>query len=226
MYDGIFLDIDDTVFDYEKCSRNALKQACDQCGVSYSEDVVLLFRNIDNALWKKQKQGLLSIEEVVRMRAELLLDKLGKLEISRKFKNCFQQGLAEEIILIPGVNETLRHLSKRVPLYAASNGMKEMQLNRLNKANLLKYFTDVYVSDDIGAEKPELLFFQECMKRSKLNNLQILMIGDSLEADMAGADNAGIDTCWYNPSQKENSIDVKLNYEITDLRELKTKVFF
>lgn len=226
MYSGIFLDIDDTIFDYNKCSRNALKQTCYQCDISYSEDIVSLFRSIDDTLWKKQKQGLLSIEEVLRMRAEILLDKLGKVEKSKQFETCFQEELSTETVLVPKADEILIYLSEKVSIYAASNGMKATQLNRLNKANLLQYFTDIYVSDDIGFEKPSIVFFNECMKRSGLTNSKILMIGDSLEADMIGAEKAGIDTCWYNPTQKKNSAKIRLKYEITDLLELKNIILF
>lgn len=221
MYNGIFLDIDDTIFDYDKCSRNALKQTCSQCNIPYSENIVFLFRSIDDALWKKQKQGLLSIEEVLRMRAEMLTDKLGKVEQSKKFEKCFQEELSTEIILVAKADEILMYLSEKVPIYAASNGIKATQLNRLNKANLLQYFTDIYISDDIGFEKPDIFFFNECMKRSNLTHSQILMVGDSLEADMVGADKADIDTCWYNPTKKENDTKIRLKYEITELLELK-----
>ena len=95
-----------------------------------------------------------------------------------------------------------------------------MQRSRLEIAGLANYFTDLFVSDDIGAEKPSERFFHEAMRRSKTEPRELLFVGDSIEADMIGAARSGIDRCWYNPQQLTAPARPKLNYTITALSEL------
>lgn len=70
MYKAIFLDIDDTVFNFEKCSRFALKSSCEICHIPYQEKEFAIFQAIDNNLWSLQKKGELSVADVLRIRAE------------------------------------------------------------------------------------------------------------------------------------------------------------
>ena len=120
----------------------------------------------------------------------------------------------------PGAVETIAKLSERYLLYVASNGVLEMQRSRLEIAGLANYFTDLFVSDDIGAEKPSERFFHEAMRRSKTEPGELLFVGDSIEADMIGAARSGIDRCWYNPQHLTAPARPKLNYTITALSEL------
>ena len=100
--------------------------------------------------------------------------------------------------------EVLKEISTDYKIYAASNGVLTMQENRLQLSELKKYFTDLYVSDDIGYAKPNINFFTESMDRAKLRPSEILMVGDSLVSDIAGAREADIDSVWYNPYGLEN----------------------
>ena len=105
----------------------------------------------------------------------------------------------------------VQSLSKNYKIYAASNSQKSMQENRLKLAGLFEHFTDFFISDDIGYEKPNVKFFEESLRRAELSSDQVLMVGDSLISDMYGAYNAGLDRCWYNPYKlDQNIITVKL----------------
>ena len=102
----------------------------------------------------------------------------------------------------------------------ASNSILAMQTSRLRLAKLLPYFQDLFVSNDIGYEKPDLRFFETCLHRSQLQPEDIVFVGDSLEADMAGASGSGMAACWYNPQQKDAPQNIAIQHSITHLSQL------
>lgn len=220
MYKAIFLDIDDTVFNFKKCSESALKETFSTLNLKYNKLVFDSFSAIDERLWKEQKAELLSVADVLNIRFKELSETLGMDYDSNLAKEHFGNLLGEQFIMEPGIEEVLEKISVDYKIYAASNGVLTMQENRLDLSGLKRYFTDLYVSDDIGSAKPNIGFFTKSMKRAGLEPSDILMIGDSLVSDIAGARNAGIDSVWYNPYGLENETDIEADYEIKELHEL------
>ena len=220
MYKAIFLDIDDTVFNFKKCSESALKETFSTLNLEYNKNVFESFSAIDERLWKQQKEELLTVAEVLDIRFAELSETLGLNYDSNLAKEHFGKLLGEQYIMEPGIEEVLKELSADYKIYAASNGVLTMQENRLELSGLNKYFTDLYVSDDLGYAKPNINFFTESMNRAKLQPSEILMIGDSLVSDITGARAAGIDSVWYNPYGLENLSKISADYEIKDLHEL------
>ena len=152
MYRAVFFDLDDTIFDFGQCSRQAFFQACRCCHWSSSEEAFTEFQRLDQMLWSQQKAGHLTVEQVIHRRAESMARWFGHPEQSLAFQQRFSQCLAEEAALEPHARETLSLLHKKVPLYGASNGILAIQQARLEKANLTTYFSGLFVSDKIGAE--------------------------------------------------------------------------
>ena len=220
MYKAIFFDLDDTIFSYDRCGQNALKGTLQVCGVPYSDQAYAFFRQVDETLWSQQKAGMLSIEQVISARAEEMARWFQRPEKRGLFQTTFPLRLAEEVEMEPFAREVLSALSKHVKLYAASNGLQEVQRLRLEKAGLLSCFTGLFVSDAMGAEKPDPRFFFACLKHCHLPAREVLMVGDSLQADMAGSHAAGLDCCWYNPKGLPRSSDCPITYEISDLRQV------
>ena len=221
MYKALFFDVDDTLLNFKLCSRAALSNSFESLNIQYDHSFFDLFYKIDHELWSRQKQGLLSVQDVINSRFKEMFSLLKISVDSNKFKNVFHEKLSAEFILESDALEIIRYFSSKYKLYVASNGFLAMQQSRLRSAGLLSYFTELFVSDDIGYEKPDSRFFDECLNRSKLKNNDILFIGDSLDADMLGAYNSSIDTCWYNPGNKINDRDFKIDYIINDLLQLK-----
>ncbi|MDO5360167.1 MAG: YjjG family noncanonical pyrimidine nucleotidase [Jeotgalicoccus sp.] len=220
MYKAIFLDIDDTVFNFKKCSESALKETFSTLNLEYNKNVFESFSAIDERLWKQQKEELLTVAEVLDIRFAELSETLGLNYDSNLAKEHFGKLLGEQYIMEPGIEEVLKELSADYKIYAASNGVLTMQENRLQLSELKKHFTDLYVSDDIGYAKPNINFFIESMDRAKLKASEILMVGDSLVSDIAGARAADIDSVWYNPYSLENLSEINADYEIKELHEL------
>lgn len=220
MYKAVFLDIDDTVFNFKKCSERALEKTFSAMELNYDESIFDAFTEIDEILWTKQKRNELSVDEVLDVRFVQLKEKLGIDYDGDRLRTHFVHSLGEQYIMEPGIENTLERLSGSYRIYAASNGVLTMQENRLQLSGLRKYFTDLFVSDDIGYQKPDTNYFKECLNRAGLEPFEILMVGDSLIADIAGANAAGIESCWYNPYGLENNSEVEADMEINHLNGL------
>lgn len=218
MYTAVFFDIDDTLLDFNLCSRQALKQAFKRFSLDFNNEIYCCFQNIDSKLWAQQKLGILSVSDVLRLRFIQFTQEQNLNGLEMELKSAFEEELSDTDILFPNAKSTLEILSKRYRLFTASNGLLQMQQKRLSKADILGNFEDLYVSDEIGFEKPDINFFKKCLERCRIDPRKILFVGDSIESDINGARNAGIDTCWYNP--KKLPCTEKCTHMIADLSEL------
>lgn len=115
----------------------------------------------------------------------------------------------------------LERLKGSVKQYAVTNGTYVAQKRKLEKSGLDVIFDDVFISDQIGFEKPDIRFFDHVWKQiGPHEKKDVLIVGDSLTSDMQGGNNAQIRCCWYNPKDKENNTNVKIDYLIHDLNEI------
>jgi len=206
MLKAIFFDIDDTILDYDKCAVITLRNACETLGVPYSEEVQTEYRRVDDELWAQQKLGILTIPEVLEQRNKHMMDYFGLLD-GMSFQEAFIEAFANSDALTDGVEAVLQHLKDRgIPLYCASNGFYNVQVNRMTKAGVLHYFTALFVSDAVGYEKPNPKFFAHCLSKTGFAPDEVLMIGDSITADIKGALSAGWNVCYFNKNGKDSGL--------------------
>lgn len=223
-YKAVFIDIDDTLLDFKKCSQKALEESCKSIGIKYSSELYEYFHKVDKALWDRQKLGEIKVEQVLQMRFETLCNSLVEKVDPSLFNKKFQESLAKTAVLIDGAEEILHYLSLKYKLFAASNGILDMQTSRLKLSGLYGYFNKLFVSDVIGFEKPDRRFFIHCLKKSNYKSREVLFIGDSWEADVEGAMQVGIDSCWFSKVQKDSKEINKPLYQIEELIELQELV--
>lgn len=122
--------------------------------------------------------------------------------------------------MVDGIEDLLLYLSDKYKIFTASNGVYDMQVNRIKKSNLSKYFTDIFVSDKIGYEKPDKKFFQKIMDLTNFSNDDLIMIGDSIKSDIIGAKNSKIKSIYFNKEDKKIS-DENFTYQVKNLSEIK-----
>lgn len=220
MIKAVLIDIDDTIFDFEKCSKNAFKKTLKKLDLSYKEKDFLYFNEVNDILWNKQKLGKININEVFVKRS-IMMSKYFELDIEKEiFNDLFVEFLYDEIEMVDEIEDLLSYLSNKYQIYAASNGIYDMQINRLKKSNLDKYFKDIFVSDKMGYEKPDKRFFEKIMNITKYSNKNLIMIGDSIKSDIIGAKNSGIKSIYFNKGNKKIS-DKDFTYQVKKLSEIK-----
>ena len=211
-YKALFIDIDNTL----------LRKTFEAMGITYEPSYYEVYYWIGDVLWTQQQRQLITVQEIHDTIFHRLLAALAIDADADAFGKFFYQQLHEEAVLEPEVLDTLTYLHQHYKLYVASNGILEMQHARLQVAGIRHFFSDLFVSDDIGAEKPAEAFFEEALHRSNLTPHEVLFIGDSLQADMVGALRSDIDRCWYNSHSSPIPESIPLTHVIQRLSELKS----
>lgn len=220
MIKAVLIDIDDTIFDFEKCSKNSFLKTLEKFNLKFKEEDFSYFNKVNDILWTKQKLGEINIKEVF-IKRDYLMVKYFNLDIEKGlFNDLFVKFLYDEIEIVDGIEDLLLYLSDKYKIFTASNGIYEMQENRLKKSNLDKYFDKIFVSDEIGYEKPDKKFFQKIMDLTKFSNDDLIMIGDSIKSDIIGAKNSKIKSIYFNKEDKKIS-DKNFTYQVKNLSEIK-----
>ena len=216
-YKAIFIDIDDTLLDYVPCCREAFEAAMPEHPEYFD-----LFFNIAGRLFSEAKHGLHTIAEVMDLYPQEFITTIGyPQETVEPFKQAFRAAWGDTHILVSEAMETLETLkNKGYRLFAASNSFGNLQRRRMEKAGILHYFEDSFISMDIGYDKPDIRFFNYALKAVKLNGSDVLMVGDSMTTDILGAKAAGWDTCFFNRRPDEQQLQKNADYEIRTLGEL------
>ncbi|EEU12630.1 YjjG family noncanonical pyrimidine nucleotidase [Anaerococcus vaginalis] len=220
MIKAVLIDIDDTIFDFEKCSKNSFLKTLEKFNIKFKEEDFSYFNRVNDILWTKQKLGEINIKEVF-IKRDYLMGKYFNIDIEKGlFNDLFVKFLYDEIEMVDGIEDLLLYLSDKYKIFTASNGIFKMQENRLKKSNLDKYFDKIFVSDKIGYEKPDKKFFQKIMDLTKFSNDDLIMIGDSIKSDIIGAKNSKIKSIYFNKENKKIS-DKNFTYQVKNLSEIK-----
>lgn len=205
-YKVLFLDIDDTLLDFEANARLSMKNAFEAFGLPFSEASFRLFEVRNLALWKRLERGEITKPELFHLRWRIIFSELGLSADPDAFETCFLQGLKNAVVPIPGAVELVASLSGKYRLCAASNGMLQQQVERLKKAGMYDAMEHIFVSESICFEKPSAPFFDHCFRILKdVRPDEALMIGDSVTADIEGALAYGIPCIWFDRYRTGNN---------------------
>ena len=221
MIEFLFLDLDDTILDFHKAERIALSKTIRQFGVEPTEKVLGRYHVINKWHWEQLEQGKLTREEVLQNRFGVLFEELGVAADKEACARAYEKNLSIGHFFLPGAEEAVDRLSKKYRLFLASNGTASVQKGRMTSANLYRFFEEVFVSQEIGHNKPSLEYFEAAFSRIPgFDKSRCLMVGDSLTSDIRGGANAGIKTCWVNPEGLPGREDIRPDYEIQYLHQL------
>ena len=221
MIEFLFLDLDDTILDFKKAEYIAIGKTIADFGVEPTEEVRHRYHLINKWHWEQLELGKLTRAEVLENRFKVLFSELGMDVDAEKVARAYEQNLGTGHWFLPGAEEAVDTLSKKYRLFLASNGTASVQKGRMTSANLYRFFEKVFVSQEIGYNKPAKAYFDGCFARIPgFDPDRCLMVGDSLTSDILGGINAGIKTVWVNPGHVPGREDIVPDYEIEGLRDL------
>ena len=221
MYEFLFLDLDDTILDFQKAEHIALSKTLKGFGLAPTPDVLKRYNQINKAHWEALERKEMTRDEVLLGRFQMLFAEF-QLDVDpEKVARTYEHNLGIGHYFLPGAEEAVERLSKKYKLYLASNGTASVQKGRMTSANLYRFFEKVFVSQEIGANKPSLEYFERCFAQiPDFDKSRAIIVGDSLTSDILGGQNAGIATCWVNPHHKQGRVDIRVDYEIEALSQL------
>lgn len=221
MIKNILLDLDNTILDFTRAERVAASNALASMGIQPTDELLKRYHEINEDQWRLLELGKLGREQVKVRRYELLFDEMG-IEVSpRETAKVYEGLLGIGHYFMDGAVELLETLSCEYRLYLATNGTSNVQKSRISSADISKYFQGIYISEEVGYNKPDARYFGACFKDiPDFQPAETVVIGDSLTSDIKGGINAGIRTVWFNHERKSRDDSIVPDYEIHSLDEI------
>ena len=220
-YEFLLLDADETLFDFTLCERDALCDALREAGIEPTEEMIATYSRINDGYWKMLERGEIEKSALRVARFESFCAHYGFVVDVPRLALGYTNALSTKGFLISGAVEVCRKLAAHCKLYIVTNGIATVQRGRFEPSPLREFMQDIFISEEIGAEKPHAAYFDAvCARIPDFDRKKALIVGDSLTSDMRGGIQAGIDTCWFNPKEKPTPADMPITYEIRTLEEL------
>lgn len=223
MFKVILWDVDGTLLNFDKAEKYALRQCFAKFNLKECTDAMISrYVEINKRYWKRLEAGEITKEQVLLERfSEFFQKEHIRCDKIKEFNDEYQVRLGDKIFFNDDSKSLLERLKGKAKQYAVTNGTYVAQKRKLENSGLDVLFDGIFISDQIGYEKPDIRFFDHIWKQTGVYEKDdVLIVGDSLTSDMQGGNNAGIRCCWYNPEDKENNTNVKIDYLIHDLNEV------
>ena len=222
MIKAVLIDIDNTLLDFHKCSKESMCLAAEEFGIDFPENYFQIFTEINNGLWEKIEKGELTRQGLFKVRWNLIFEAMGIKADGPAFDELFREYIKKSAIPVEGAKEILEYLSEKYYVCVASNFSYEQQKARLSKAGMLPYIKEIFTSEEIGFAKPSTEFFESCVNGlSSFGKDEIMLIGDSITADIKGGKNFGLKTCWFNFEKKSDAVCDSADFIVDDLLQIK-----
>ena len=221
MFEILFVDLDDTILDFKKAEKVALEKTLRGFGLEPTAAVCQRYHEINKAYWEALERKEVTREQVLVGRFETLFGEMQIAVDPVSVAEGYKSNLGIGHYFLPGAEDAVKSLSKKYRLFLASNGTTTVQQGRIASADIAGYFENIFISQEIGINKPDKGYFDRCF--SEIPNFDLaktIIVGDSLTSDMLGGQNAGIATCWVNPNRKQRREDIRVDYEIESLSQL------
>ena len=223
MIKAILWDIDNTLLSFRDSESAAIKRCFEIFSLGEcTDEMVREYHDINNRYWNLLEAGEMTKSEILVGRFREFFSNHG-LDISaaEAFNDEYQFRLSDEIVFCDGAPDVLLQLRGRYIQCAASNGTKVSQTLKLKKSGLDLIMDRIFISEDVGFEKPRREYFDAVLAElSPIEPREIMMVGDSLTSDMRGSFDYGLVTCWYNPGGTVNDSGMVFDHEIRHLSQV------
>ena len=221
MLKNVLINLDDTILDFKKSERVALTDTLTQLGLIPTDEILSRYHVINREQWELLERGEITREEVLIRRFSLLFEEYHLPVQAETVKAIYEQLLGNGHFFIDGAVEMLQELAASYNLYLVTNGTAYIQHRRLESAGILPYFTDIFISHEIGFNKPDKRYFEHCFVHiPDFKKETAVIIGDSLSSDIRGGNTVGVRTCWFNPTHSNTNGVAKPDYEFDSLQAL------
>ena len=223
MIQVVLWDVDGTLLDFHSAEAAAIRALFQKFGLGTCTDTMLAdYSAINAGFWRKLETGELTKPQVLTGRFEVFFQKYAlDTGCVEAFNAAYQLALGDTICFCPNALETLCALKGQVLQCAVTNGTAIAQKKKLAASGLDKIFNHIFISDEIGIDKPNTAFFDAVWQKiGKYAPNEVLIVGDSLTSDIRGGNNAGIQTCWYNPKGLPCPDGLRIDYDIRDLKQV------
>lgn len=221
----IFFDLDHTIWDFDLNAQETLLELYEvyqlkALGLHSADDFISLYTENNHRLWAQYHLGQITKDVLRAERFRSTFLALGVLpeQVPLQFEDDYVRLSPTKTNLFAGAEKVLAYLQQKYHLHIISNGFKETTLTKMDLSGLNPYFKNVIISEDVGVNKPDKAIFEYALAKAEAQIHESIMIGDSLEADIRGAQNFGMKAIFFNPLNAEKPADV--DWQIAHLEEL------
>jgi HAD superfamily (subfamily IA) hydrolase, TIGR02254 len=225
-YKCVFLDLDDTIWDFHVNAKSTLNEIYELRKLykyfsSFEEYFEIYYkRNLE--LWDLYGKGKITKDTLNRERFLYPMLQVGindpKMAVQIGIE--YLEMLPSRTALVPHAKELLEYLYLKYPLTIISNGFTEVQSRKINSSGIALYFKHIVLSEEVKLLKPDQRIFEHALTLNNATAGDAIMIGDSYEADIAGAQNAKIDQIYFNRQQTNTS--PQCTFVVKNLEEIFT----
>ncbi|MCI0549370.1 MAG: YjjG family noncanonical pyrimidine nucleotidase [Anaerolineae bacterium] len=220
-YPWLWFDADGTLFDYNRAEVNALQRTFESLSLHFETGYLDSYREINHRLWQALERQEIAPDVLRVRRFELLLENLGLDGSADEMSTAYVEQLGLCTDLIDGAYEVLSTLHQTSRIAIVTNGLQAVQRSRLAHSKIRDFISEIIISEEVGAAKPQPAFFDVAFARTgQPPKNDVLVIGDSLTSDIQGGVEYGMDTCWYNPASEARPDGLPITYEIRHIRDL------
>ena len=232
-YELVLIDLEDTLFDYSKTEDSAFRKTFEKMGFfqvnqiekekieENYEKIRKRYKEINLQLWKDLEKGAVDKDRLKVVRFEKIIEEFDLKYDPHEMSELYLKKLGEGIFPFEATEKLCEYLHSKYKVGIVTNGIKEVQHSRIENSKIAKYIDKIIISDEVGVNKPDKRIFEYAMNYFEImDKSEVIMIGDSLGADIKGGQNAGIDTCWVNLRNNVNDTGIVPKYEVRKLEEL------
>ena len=225
MIKHIFFDLDHTIWDFDRNAEETLMELFEHynlpaLGLNSPQNFIQTYTENNHFLWAEYHLGKISKEELRSQRFSKTFMQLGVEPdlVPQQFEADYVRISPTKTNLFEGSEKVLAYLKQKYTLHIISNGFKETTLTKMSVSGLNPYFQNVIISEDVGVNKPDKAVFEYALNKAGATKEESIMVGDSIEADIRGAQAFGMKAIFFNPLNREKPEDVL--WQITHLEEL------
>ena len=222
-YKYLLWDIDGTIINFELAERAAIRSLFKRFKLGdCSDEMLMYYSQINKRYWQLMESGKIKKDKMLVERFIEFFSNNGiNADIAAEFNKEYQIALCDTIVFNDDAIDIIKHQKKTCKIIIVTNGTEVVQEKKLERSGLNDIVDNVFISELVGFEKPNIKFFDKVILEVGIKDLkEALIIGDSLTSDIQGGHNIGIDTCWYNPKNEENTTLLNPTYTIRNLHEL------
>ncbi len=217
----VLLDVDNTIMDFHECARQSMEFTAQELGVSFPENIFSIFTEINNGLWHQVEREEITVDELHHIRWNKIFAAIGLDFDGWIFEQSFLKNIAKGSATVEGAEELVTYLKEKYTLCVASNAPYYQQTSRLTNAGLLEAFDHLFISEKIGHAKPKKEFFDACFAALPgVSKEEVVMIGDSISADITGAHEYGLQTIWFNFGKEPLEKGAMADHIVDRLKEI------
>lgn len=209
--------------DFDRSERIALRSALAAHGIALSEAMQRRYAQINQQLWEAFERKETTQEKLrVDPGFAFFSRRLAAAWTHKAFRNPFWTSFPSARTKSRERMISCARRRRAFPVIIVTNGISSVQRSRFARSRLTPFFSNVVISGEIGVAKPDPAFVAYALRLAGVSRERALLLGDSLTSDMAAAEAAGVDGCWFNPRGKSNGTACRPKYEVRSLKEVLT----